>query len=234
MEFSKVTTPTLKELFVQQIQGKILSGELPVGAPLPTERELAEQMNISRSVVNNGIAELAEKGFLEVRPRQGVVVADYRKTGNLSTLVAMMEYDGNALGDDSVRSVLDIRRALGRMAVEKSIQVASQDEIEELGQIADRLLDTEDPEEAAEIAFEFQHHLAIISQDVILPLFYTSFRKPVIILWIRFCKRYGIESLYNNEITLYNFMEKRDIDGALQWIDTYLGRAISGDQNIYD
>ncbi len=234
MEFSKVTTPTLKELFVQQIQGKILSGELPVGAPLPTERELAEQMNISRSVVNNGIAELAEKGFLEVRPRQGVVVADFRKTGNLSTLVAMMEYDGNALGDDGVRSVLDVRKALGRMAVEKSIEVATQDEIEELGQIADRLLDTEDPEEAAEIAFEFQHHLAIISQDVILPLFYTSFRKPVIILWIRFCKRYGIESLYNNEITLCNFMEKRDIEGALQWIDDYLGRAISGDQNIYN
>ena len=58
MEFSKITAPSLKDLFVQQLEEKILSGELPVGSKIPPERELAEKMRVSRAVVNGGINEL--------------------------------------------------------------------------------------------------------------------------------------------------------------------------------
>ena len=88
MEFARISAPSLKSLFVSQLQGMILSGELPVGAQLPPERELAERMQVSRAVVNSGLAELAKQGFLEVQPRQGVRVADYRRKGNLGTLAA--------------------------------------------------------------------------------------------------------------------------------------------------
>ena len=67
MEFEKLQTASLKELFISSVEDKILSGELPIGAQLPTERELAEMMDVSRGVVNSGIAEMAHKGFLEVR-----------------------------------------------------------------------------------------------------------------------------------------------------------------------
>ena len=71
MQFSKLYAPSLKDLFVAQLQEKILSGELAVGTRLPSEREIAEQMQVSRAVVNNGMAQLSRQGFLEVRPRQG-------------------------------------------------------------------------------------------------------------------------------------------------------------------
>ena len=35
MEFTKLSSPSLKDLFVQQLQGMILSGALPVGTQLP-------------------------------------------------------------------------------------------------------------------------------------------------------------------------------------------------------
>ncbi|MFQ7726633.1 MAG: FadR/GntR family transcriptional regulator [Ruthenibacterium lactatiformans] len=105
MEFAKLSAPSLKDLFVQQLQGMILSDELPMGTQLPPERELAQQMQVSRAVVNGGLAELAQQGFLEVRPRQGTFVADYRRKGNLSTLIAIMEYQGGVLGKDEIRSI---------------------------------------------------------------------------------------------------------------------------------
>ena len=52
MEFEKLSAPSLKDLFVQQLQGMILSGELAVGTQLPPERELARQMQVSRALVN--------------------------------------------------------------------------------------------------------------------------------------------------------------------------------------
>ena len=88
MEFERLYAPSLKDLFVQQLQGMILSGDLPLGTKLPPERELCQQMHVSRAVVNSGIAELARQGFLEVRPRQGAYVTDYRRNGNMDTLMA--------------------------------------------------------------------------------------------------------------------------------------------------
>ena len=63
MQFQKISTPSLKDLFVKELENKILSGELKVGDKLPSERELASSMQVSRAVVNAGIAELEQKGF---------------------------------------------------------------------------------------------------------------------------------------------------------------------------
>ena len=64
MNFEQLYAPSLKELFVQKLQSMILSGELPMGRKLPSERELCQQMGVSRAVVNGGITELARQGFL--------------------------------------------------------------------------------------------------------------------------------------------------------------------------
>ena len=75
--------------------------------------------------------------------------------------------------------------------------------------------------------------MALASGNSILPLFYYSFKAPVITLWMRFCQLYGIDALYNNTQTLYGYLARRDGAGAAQWIDTYLEKAISGGQQIY-
>ena len=65
MQFKKLSAPSLKELFVEEIESKILSGELAIGEKLPSERELAASMQVSRAVINAGIIELEQKGFLD-------------------------------------------------------------------------------------------------------------------------------------------------------------------------
>ena len=120
MEFAKLSAPSLKDLFVQQLQGMILSDELPMGTQLPPERELAQQMQVSRAVVNGGLAELAQQGFLEVRPRQGTFVADYRRKGNLSTLIAIMEYQGGVLGKDGEPPILGVGGPLAHLGAPRA------------------------------------------------------------------------------------------------------------------
>ena len=76
LEFEKLVSPSLKDLFINHIEAMILSGELQVGQQLPPERQLAQSMGVSRAVVNSGIAELEHRGFLEVRTRVGPFVTD--------------------------------------------------------------------------------------------------------------------------------------------------------------
>lgn len=94
MPFQEISSPSLRKLFVQQLEGLILSGELRPGDRLPTERELADEMKISKTVVHEGLRELHHLGFLQVESRKGVTVADYAQTGSLETLMAIMDYHG--------------------------------------------------------------------------------------------------------------------------------------------
>lgn len=81
MEFEKITVPSVREAFVQAIEDKILSGELKVGDRLPPARQLCAEMGVSLTIVNAGMSELAAKGFVEIKPRHGTFVADYRMQG---------------------------------------------------------------------------------------------------------------------------------------------------------
>ena len=234
MGFEKLSSPNLKDLFVQRIQEMILSGELLVGSKLPPERTLAEQMRISRTVVNSGLAELAELGFLEVRPRQGTYVSDYRRQGNLGTLNAIMEYKGGAADREDIRSILEVRRALEHLAADRAIRYASDETLELLGVPLTRMAAAANANEAAEAAFTFRHELALAGGNTILPLIYYSFKDPLVALWVRFCGRYGNLALVRNAETLYSFLKKRDADGASCWINAYLERVISGSQQIHE
>ena len=79
MGFQQIQAPTLRELFVDQVIGMIFSGELKVGDRLPSERELSEQMHISRSMVHTGLEDLERMGFVRMEPRRGNYIEDYAR-----------------------------------------------------------------------------------------------------------------------------------------------------------
>lgn len=53
----------------------ILDGRLGEGAPLPSSRELAALLGLSRNTVTSAYLQLMDEGFLDARPRSGVFVA---------------------------------------------------------------------------------------------------------------------------------------------------------------
>jgi DNA-binding FadR family transcriptional regulator len=75
--FEPVATRRTFEEAVEQIGDKVKSGELQVGERLPSERELAAQMRISRPTLREAVKVLTEAGVLEVRRGQsgGIFVA---------------------------------------------------------------------------------------------------------------------------------------------------------------
>ena len=109
MDFRPIVAPSIRELFIQQVEGAILSGQLKPGDRLPTERELADTMHISKTVVHEGLRELHRLGFLDIASRRGVTVADYAQTGSLETLMAIMDYHGGLPDEKTARSILRLR-----------------------------------------------------------------------------------------------------------------------------
>ena len=63
------------ELFAK-IEARIMSGELVPGARLPTQKEIADSENVSRTVVREAVARLTAQGLTVSRQGSGVYVAD--------------------------------------------------------------------------------------------------------------------------------------------------------------
>ena len=226
-------TETLRASFVRLIQQKILSGELPIGSRLPTERELAEEIGVSRQVINSGITDLERHGFIKVNPRHGTYVADFRREGGISILSAIMDYRGDSIREEEIRSILEVRWGLESMTLRNAIENASDEGIHSLEEPLEAIRNAETPEDAAEAAFRFHHTMAMIGSNTVLPLIYVSFRNIVVTLWVRFIKRYGKEALYLNSSMTYRYLKERDLDKAINWLNHFMTEAISGSQQIY-
>ena len=233
MEFQKISSPSLRELFVDQLEHMILSGKLKIGEKLPPERQLAEMMQVSRAVVNSGISELEKKGFLIVKPRSGTYVADYRRKGTLDTLMSIMKYNGGRIRNEEIRSIFEVRIALDTLAAQLCIDRISDEEVQVLLEIIEQIRDAKDNQEAIQAAFEFQHEFALASQNTLLPLIFQSFRAPIFTMWERYCDLYGIQSLYESNYAMWTYIRNRDTKGAIEWINYSLGECISGSRQIY-
>lgn len=214
MGFKKINALSLTDLFVQQIENMILSGELAVGEQLPPARELSMKMGVSRTVISAGLVELEKLGFVELVPRQGVFVCDYRRKGTMETLVAIMRYNGGALRKNEVRSLFETREAMEQLCMRLVLERADISEIEKLSPIIDKIRDAKDADYAAEMVFTFHHELAVLSGNVLMPLLYYSFREQGVYLWSLFCKNRGIKKLYEIKLNLYSALLNGDVNSV--------------------
>lgn len=231
MEFKKISSPTLKELFVTEIESMILSGELAIGEKLPPERELAQQMQISRSVVNDGIVDLAHRGFLNIIPRQGTYVADYKKHGTVDILIAIMK--NGSITEDYIHSVLDIRQIFMDYALEHVVPDITDENILALRQILHSFHETTIPHDWAELMYDLDHLLTVLSGNILLPILFSSFKIPNVMLLERYFKLHGLEPMDKRNRLLIDAIEQRDVEKAKSAIQDSIRETINGSTKIY-
>lgn len=65
--FRPVQTGRVSEQIVERVKDAIRSGQLTVGRRLPAERQLTEQLNVSRVTVRDALRILEARGLIEIR-----------------------------------------------------------------------------------------------------------------------------------------------------------------------
>ncbi|MEU0873074.1 FadR/GntR family transcriptional regulator [Nocardia brasiliensis] len=92
----------------EQIVADVLSGELAPGATLPSERQLAEALGVSRPAVREALQRLAAAGLVSVRQGDATTVLDYRRGAGLEVLPRLLVQAGE-LDPAVARSILEAR-----------------------------------------------------------------------------------------------------------------------------
>lgn len=170
---------SLKEVFVLRFEELILSGRLAIGQKLPSERELALQLGVSRPVVHEGLVDLAAKGLITLKPRIGAVVNDYRREGSPDILESLFNYHHGTLDPAILRSILSMRMLMETEIARLAALNRTQEQLSDFDALLQReaQLHNTDVKSLTQIDFKFHHLLTMASGNFIYPLLMNSMKK---------------------------------------------------------
>jgi len=176
-----IKTTSLKDIFVTRLEELILSGELKIGQKLPSERDLAEQLNVSRPVVHEGLVELAARGMVTLKPRSGAIINDYRKQGSITLLSSLINYHKGTLEPRLFSSLLEMRIHLETEFALLAAERRTADQLKDL----ERHLKKEDRAMSevsdylyiTDLDFDFHLLVAMATGNMIYPMILNSFKQ---------------------------------------------------------
>jgi len=199
MQFGVIVAPTIRDMFVEKIVEMILSGKLLMGERLPPERELAEQMRVSKTVIHDGLKDLERMGFVSVSGRQGTFVANYAEKGTFETLATILKFHGGRLDRETTQSLLEMRLAIEGQAARMFSKSHAKEDIATLRQMIQEIREYAlkqerfDRNEMAQMLFRFHRFICLKSGNTFFPVLMNAFRDIGILLWDSSIKILGVE-----------------------------------------
>lgn len=219
MPFLKVTPEKLSNSVVRQIEQLILRGILRPGERLPSERELADKLGVSRPSLRDAIADLADRGLLVSRAGSGIFVAEVLGSAFSPALTQLF-----STHDEAVFDYISFRRDMEGLAAERAAVFGSETDLKLIDTICGKMEaahQKRDPSDEARLDAEF--HMAIIeaSHNVImlhmLRSMFDLLRQGVF---------YNRQMMFKNRITRDQLLDQhRAINAAIQARDPDAARA---------
>ena len=102
------------------LRARLVAGDYREGERLPAERQLCQELSVSRGTLRNALAQLTTQGLLRVRQGSGYTACAWQRQGGpelLGTLADARKSDRTAIATD----LLAMRRALALVVLERLI-----------------------------------------------------------------------------------------------------------------
>ncbi|AQS57157.1 MAG: GntR family transcriptional regulator [Novibacillus thermophilus] len=115
----------LKELILKQIK----DGTYKVEDPIPTEKELSEMYNISRTTVRQAITELVQEGWLYRVKSKGTFVRTPKISQSFTQAIGSFNDQIRALGMNPSTEVLDFKVINAPESVAEQLKLKQQDKV---------------------------------------------------------------------------------------------------------
>ncbi len=172
VQFGPLERTTLHEQIVEKIKAMIEDGTLKPGDSLPSERELARDMQVSRIPVREALKMLEFMGVIEIRHGRAAVVRGLGQAAMIDTINLVLESGPNELYElNQARIILELGAA--KLACEKRTET----DIAHMKEILDRMeAEIDDGCNVVDTSMEF--HMAIMraTKNKILCSFMMLFR----------------------------------------------------------
>ena len=132
--FSPIKSSKLSDEVYKQIVSLISSGKLNPGDKIPSERELAADLRISRQSIREALNRAEVMGLIEVRQGEGSFILSSVKKSLKPPLTLILEKQADRIFD-----FLEIRKLVEGWCAEKAATEATEEELENMAGILDEM-----------------------------------------------------------------------------------------------
>jgi GntR family transcriptional repressor for pyruvate dehydrogenase complex len=143
---------------------KILSGELPEGSHLPSERQLCEVWAVSRTVIREAIKALESRGLVRIDRGRGTVVQGPQAAPVSEALKALVRRR-----EPQICDLLDLRKVLEVYMAERAAERRTESNLQAMQEYLRQMREMpEEPEGYVNADFEFHMEIARATQNPVL------------------------------------------------------------------
>lgn len=151
------------EQVIEQIKGMIVDGTLKKGDKLPSERDLVEQLQVSRTSIREALRAMEIIGLIDCKQGGGNFVREDFKNNLFEPLSIMFMLEkGNPIEIIEVRKIIEVETAV--LAAER----ITQEELDSLRLIVEGLKQSTNEEEAVKIDKRFHYEIARASKNKLI------------------------------------------------------------------
>jgi DNA-binding FadR family transcriptional regulator len=220
-QIQPIKIQSLKESCVNRLEELILSGELQIGEQLPSERDFAARIGVSRPVLHEALVDLDAKGLVRIVPRRGVFVNDYRHSGSMAILSSLLTYHNGRLDPAFIQSLIDMRLVVEIEAARLAAQNRTEEQLVEFRAL---LMDEQkaasgDPQSLIDLDFSFHLSVAIASGNLVSPLIINSFKGVYTSLTGEFFRKYYgtpvVATVHQFHLQIVDAIERKDVESAV-------------------
>lgn len=161
--FQQIKNKKVYEFVIDQIQEMLLDGRLKKGDRLPSERDLTEQLGVSRTSIREAMRALEILGLVESRQGEGNFIS-----GDLDDNVFQPLSILFMLNQGKFENVLELREVLEIESVSLAVERGTKEEIEELKALVSALKNSKDEKEAAHLDTEFHYKIAAMTGNTLM------------------------------------------------------------------
>ena len=116
-------------------------GTLKKGDKLPSERDLVNQLGVSRSGIREALSALQMIGFVESRHGEGNFIRENFEESHIDPFLFIFMLNGS-----NKEQILELRRVIEVETVALAARKVTDEEIDELEECLDQLIEAEDEE----------------------------------------------------------------------------------------
>lgn len=160
------------EIAEQRLLDGILSGHFTVNSYLPGERDLAEQIGVTRPTLREALQRLARDGWLDIQHGKPTRVRNYWQEGTMGVLSMLAQMPAQQTAD-FVEHLLEIRVLLAPAYTRQAMGAASS----EIAALLTKFESIEDtPQAYADADWQLHHQLTLRANNPIFCLLLNSFQ----------------------------------------------------------
>lgn len=163
MAFRPIKSTKVYEQVIDQIKNMIVDGTLKKGDRLPSERELVEHLEVSRTSVREAIRSLQIMGLIECRQGEGNFINRNFENTLLEPISIMYMLQKN-----NPEEILDVRKIIETGTVVLAAKKINESELKGLKDIADAFKVCRNEEDNVRFDKEFHYKIAKASGNLLI------------------------------------------------------------------